>query len=422
MADTSSRLFKLVQERATSMKEAEERKKKQEQNLKPYIPKDCVSNILIRLPLQSLQRSRFVCKPWYKLINAPKFIDTHLSLSQNTLIFVSIVVTHYNPFIPIELHDKPNTFSIEDKICNIECASIFRRPMLNPRSIFKIQYMEIREGKSKIFDYNATCLGQIRASCNGVIILDNKLKKGGLVALNPVTRKIIILPSGTIYPSHEESFALAFCSSKKQFKLVHLFRDELQYIGCEILDFGTRSWREIDGPSFELLTWFGYNPVHAIGAIHWVPHIDHNEYIVSISIENEIFHKIPLPVSGRTRDRIVEIGGLLGFVAHVEMNRIDVWVLRSLCGEEWTRQHSIVASPFSFVCLVDMFCVCCTAIDGELIFRSEKDGSIYAYARDGAMRKVETEKGLNLYGVCFLPHVNSLVSWETHGEGESMDE
>lgn len=423
MADKISNLFRLVQEKASARKEAEKEKKRAQQNLTPYIPKDCVSNILVRLPLESLQRSRFVCKPWYKMINASEFIDAHLSRSENTLIFLSKVVTEYNPLIPVVPQDNPNTFSIEAKLFKIESVPIFKQPEINPRSVYKIQYMEIIDGKLKIVDYNATCLGRIRASCNGVIILDNKLKKGGLIALNPVTRKIIVLPAGTIYPSHKESYALVFCSIAKQFKLVHLFCDELQYISCEILDIGTRSWRVVDGPCFGLISWFGYDPVHAIGALHWVPHIDHNEYIASISVENEKFHKTTLPTSSRTSDRIIEIGGLLGFVTHKETNQIDVWVLRSLFGEEWTKQHRIVVSPFSFVWVMDMVPLCCTKIDGEMIFRNQKDGSLHAYdIRLGAMRNVEMGEHSIPFHMCFIPHVNSLISWETHGEDKIMDD
>jgi len=85
MGNKIASLLRLVEERASSMEE----KKKKKEALVPYLPKDCISNILIRLPLDSVQRSRFVCKPWYSIINSRVFVDTHLRRSESVLIFLS---------------------------------------------------------------------------------------------------------------------------------------------------------------------------------------------------------------------------------------------------------------------------------------------------------------------------------------------
>ena len=87
MGDKKASFLRLVEERALSKEE----KKKLQDALVPYIPKDCISNILLRLPLESLQSSRFVCKPWYTIINSLKFIDDHLERSESVLIYVSSI-------------------------------------------------------------------------------------------------------------------------------------------------------------------------------------------------------------------------------------------------------------------------------------------------------------------------------------------
>ncbi|CDP16493.1 unnamed protein product [Coffea canephora] len=56
--------------------------------------------------------------------------------------------------------------------------------------------MEIENGKMKIEEYNTTCLGTIRAAGGGLIVLDDKMKNGGLIVLNPVTKELTALPSG----------------------------------------------------------------------------------------------------------------------------------------------------------------------------------------------------------------------------------
>jgi F-box interacting protein len=230
---------------------------------------------------------------------------------------------------------------------------------------------------------------------------------------------LIALPLGTLYPPYKESHGFALSNVTGEYKVAHLFRDELGFLNCEILILGTRLWREVNGPSFGLFSWFGYMRVSAIGASHWVPHIDHSDYIVSMDVDKEKFHTIPLQKSSRTHtyhkkkkkssrthDRIVETGGFLSFVAHGEANQIDIWILKGL-GESWTKQHSITMG-----CVLDMVPLLSLRIQGDTIFKRDEDGSFYAYDFQlRVMRKIEMEKGVVPLSSSLLPHVNSLVSW-----------
>ncbi|KAJ7982590.1 F-box protein [Quillaja saponaria] len=341
--------LKIVEKRALS--------KKKEETLVPYLPKDCVSNILSSIPIES-----------------------------------------------------PQTFSVEAKYLQSTSVPVLSRPILDPTSMFCIQFVEFKDGKSNIKGYNISCLGKIRATCNGLILLDNKLKKGALVVLNPVTRKQISLPVGTIYPTHDESYGFAFSSHTGKYKVIHLFRDKLGFVSCEILNLETRCWREFNGPSFGLFGWFGYEPVSAIGALHWVPKIDHNDFIVSIEVDEEKFHTIVLPKSSRIYDGLVEINGYLGFVTHeAEVNHIDIWILKGITGEVWIKHHSITAG-----CILDMVPLMSLRINEEMIFKRDENGSFYSYDfKLQLMRKVEMENGCFPLYNSHLPHVNSLVAWSS---------
>ncbi|KAE8056194.1 hypothetical protein FH972_012985 [Carpinus fangiana] len=124
--------------------------------------------------------------------------------------------------------------------------------------------------------------------------------------------------------------------------------------------------------------------VSVIGALHWVPHIEHSDYIVSMEVDKEKFHTIPLPKIGRTHDRIVETGGFLSFVAYGEVNQIDIWILKGL-GESWTKQHSIKMG-----CVLDMVPLLSLRIQGVMIFKRDEDGSFSAHAFQlQVMRKIE---------------------------------
>lgn len=414
MAEKASKamnLLKLAEQRASLKKELDDRKRKQQLDSVPYLPKDCVSNILIRLPLESLQRSRFVCKPWYNIINAPRFILDNLHQAETVLIFLSPVNGVSRARFDLQdsgFRENPNTFSVESKIFELKSINPLHRPQIHPSSKYAMKYIGFADGKSTIREFNATCLGKIRASCNGLIIIDNKLKNGELAIMNPVTRKLSLLPLGTIYPPHEESFGLARCQDTEGYKLVHLFRDESQFIGCEVLQVGEKSWRVIDGPSFGLLKWFGFEPVSAIGALHWVPEIDHSEHIVSMTVDDLKFHKIMLPKSSRSNDRILEVSDHLCFVAHEEMNEISVWILESLSGEPWTKMYTI-----GIGCIRDLIPLYFSRFKWEIYFM-DKDGSVFVFDfRYRDMRKITIKKGsFPIHDASYLVHVNSLVSWQ----------
>lgn len=416
MAEESTAFLRLVEERALSKKQLEEEKKKQILNLVvPYLPKDCISNILVRLPIESLHRSRFVCKPWHKIVNTRTFIDTHLHRAENVFIFLDSH-QYFHRFSSKSLpKEKPNTFSLEAKLFQRQNVHVFNQPDISPSSKFHLKYMEIKDGKSKIGEFNATCLGRIRATCNGLILLDNKMKKGGLIVMNPVTKEFDPLPLGSIYPSHDESYGLAFCESAREYKVVHLFRDEMQFVGCEILKLGTRYWIPVDGPSFGLFNWFGYDPVFAIGGLHWSPEIDHYDYIVSMGVDDEKFIKIPLPKNTRYNERIIEMGGFLCYVAHEEMNQIDVWILKNLSADNWTKNYTITVG-----CIRDMVPLYCSRFNGEMVLK-DKDGTLYSYDFElQVMRRVDIGKGCFYADGCFFPHVNSLVSWQTEEKGQDI--
>ncbi|GJX05971.1 putative F-box protein [Tanacetum coccineum] len=409
-ASKAMNLLKLVEERALLKKKIDKGKEKEQLDSIPYIPKDCVFNILIRLPIESLQRARFVCKPWYGIINSPKFIRENLCQSERVMIFLCPVNRFLRGCWPKQdsiFQENSTTFSVESRILDLKSIHVRHRPLIEPSLKYAIKYMVLADGKSTIGEFNATCLGKIKASCDGLIVVDNKLKKGELVIMNPVTRELSLLPLGTICLPHEESFGLVCCGTQG-YKLVHLFIDESQLIGCEVLQIGEKSWKVIDGPSFGLMKWFGYDPVFASGALHWVPEVDHSDYIVTMTIDDEKFHRITLPKSSRFNDRIMEVSERLCFVTHEEMNEISIWLLESLSRVTWTKTYTITVG-----CIRDLIPLYFSRFKWEIYFL-DIDGSIFAFDfEDEQMRKSAIKKGnFPILGASYSLHVNSLVSWQ----------
>ncbi|GKV45614.1 hypothetical protein SLEP1_g52678 [Rubroshorea leprosula] len=351
-------LVRILQERALSKKGKEEERqlqnileqKQQEDTVVPYLPKDCVSNILVRLPIESLiPKSMLVCKPWYNIITSPTFINSHFSQSESVLVFQRAVVDEGQPNHPAPILP-------------------FGGLTFNRTSKFSIQFIEFKEGNSRLAKYKISCSGKIRASCNGLLLMDSAMKRGGLMVVNPITRKWIFLPVGSLVPPHAESYGFAYSDVTGDYKVVHLFRDELGYMNCEILNVGAKYWKEVNGPAFGLFGWLGYIPVSAIRALHWIPQIDHSDYLVSLELANEKFHKVPLPKSCRTHDRILEMGRFLSFVAHEELD-IDIWILKGLHDEAWTKHHCIR----TIGCVLDMVPILSLKIGEDMIFTREED-------------------------------------------------
>lgn len=409
MGKRGAALQKMVKTRELSKREED---KKQDEVLVPNLPKDCMSNIIVRLPFSSLLNSRLVCKQWYNIIGSRFFIDTHQRHSESVLIFQTPLPKEKStnfPMLPSSSSssiERPPIFSVED-YCQPSFVPILWQPV--PTKRFSLQFVEFEGGKCNKEEYNVICEGSIRAACNGLILLDSKLKKCKLIVLNPVTRKLIRLCLGTLSPPHNESYGFALDSDTGLYKVVHLFHDELGFVSCEVLDLENRIWRAVNGPAVGLLKWFGYKPVSAIKALHWVPQIDGNEYIVSMEVHTEKFHTINLPKICRAYDRIVEMSGFLGLAVHEEANQIDIWILKGIAGEEWRKHHSITVG-----CLWDMIPLFSLRINEEMIFWGEEGRSFYSYDFQlQVMKTVETKGGRFPLSDAYFPHVNSLVSWSS---------
>ncbi|CAI9114802.1 OLC1v1015604C1 [Oldenlandia corymbosa var. corymbosa] len=398
MADKIN-FLKLEKERAS--------KRKLEKKVR-YIPEECVSNILVRLPLQSLPKAMLVCKTWNETINADIFTREYLERTETGLI---CLVRRNPPSSEHKLQEKTNFFSVESELLRLQSMPVLHQPFVDPTSFPQLQFLEVRDFKVKTKEYNATCEGKIRACCAGLIIVDNKRKRGGLVALNPVTRKLLALPVGTITNNDRESYGLARCPSSNHFKLVHLFRNDLQRSECEILTVGEESWRTVDGPSFGLYAWYGYHPVFAIGAINWIPFRACGEYIISMTLDDEKFQKISLPKTTTSQDRIVEIRGQLGFVGREEGScRFGVWCLKSLSGKSWAKQYTIPVKGID-----DPIPLYFTRIGGEMMIFKHRDGGLYAYnfsSDSKVMQKLEMQSKFFSECLCYFPHVNCLLSWK----------
>lgn len=211
------------------------------------LPYDLIFRILCLLPAKSLLILCCVCKEWFNLIKSLDFIEAHSRQTEIVFIFLK------------KAPPRPKSFTIEAKLGLLVNSSIFSK-VEPPRSY--INFVEFQGGKCKVIDSNISGFKDILATCKGLILATCE-QNGGLLVLNPVTRKLSALPLGTSLP-FEQSYGFVFSHLTKQYKVVHLFQDEDRHTSCEILSLNTRSWWGVDGPSFGLVRSLDHKPVSAI--------------------------------------------------------------------------------------------------------------------------------------------------------------
>uniref|UniRef100_A0A803KZX3 F-box domain-containing protein n=1 Tax=Chenopodium quinoa TaxID=63459 RepID=A0A803KZX3_CHEQI len=403
--------IKMVQERAVKMKTS----------WVPFLPNDLMFKVFLLLPIKSLLRFTSVCKAWYKLIHCAEFVEAYNNHAETTPIILRGVASK-----------RPSTFHVETQLNQAESFCLFPCSSGAKQSKF-IHFLEIDNEKGKLIDLNISCSGSLVSTCNGLILitsmqeglmkhsnsfLDHPLvgsqeKPGWLIVMNPMTRKLIGFPPGTLpIKLHNESYGLVYSHLEGVFKVVHLFKDKSGCIACEILSLQTRSWKAVDGPVGTLFNKLGQAHISALGALHWLPGPSNSNYIISMGADDEKFSVTDLPMTMGMYNRLVEMGGFLSFVNSLDMDHIDVWVLKGLEGAKWVKQHTICIDALLGYVDNEEYSLPSFGLNAkEMVFRRKK--RLYAYDFElEEIREIEMDHESITAYENIIPHSNNLATWE----------
>lgn len=343
---------------------------------------DLLYQIFMLLPAESLFRLQFVCKQWFSLINNAIFITSHAQQSETILISQQLSFW----------------------------------PQVNPRSYF--HFLSLDDWGSNFVESSVAELVTVQASYDGLILASTGTRKS-LILMNPVTGKHIELPLGAACHPLCESFGMAFCNQAKTYKVVHLFRETSRSIGCEILSIRTRNWTRIRGPP-ELLR-IRQIPVSIGGSLYWLSSKP-RDYFVSINVHDEKFVSKKLPVRRVGTDRLLEIGGNLGFVTHAELNMLQVWILIAdgESGEYWMKRYSINLNVGFTHCIP-----ICSRRNGQEMVLESIGNQLYVYNLDrDEMKPVNSgsddEPWFGRINRLYIPHRNTVVSCSHHSLATSL--
>ncbi|KAF7846676.1 LOW QUALITY PROTEIN: hypothetical protein BT93_L3922 [Corymbia citriodora subsp. variegata] len=268
------------------------------------LPLDLLRNVLSRLSTISLLELRSVCREWRDIIDDAHFCRhaRHHAIESPRILLLSKPSHSGEP--QIEVDDEFLVTSLPEFMSWVDGAG---------------------------------------ASCYGLLCFEDFRNRATYV-LNPLTREIVPLPS--VDRLHERwcPFSIEIGASRltSRYKIVRL-----SYLNdgavcahrAEVLDQGSRSWRDIASVPSSLLLG---DPVFAAGSIHWSDLGGHVVGISSFDITKEEFTPTPCP---ELRDpHLVELQGVLGLVDSLREEGVDVWVMEEESGR-WTKEYSVQPIP-----------------------------------------------------------------------------
>lgn len=229
---------------------------------------DIITDILSRLCIEDLVRSKAVCNTWNLITLDPSFRKLQLERASSK-------------DQRIILKTRTNTLLLVDETHgNWICKK------LSPEEVFPI------------YDH------EIVASCNGLLCIASLA--GTLYAYNPITGvREILLPADYKHAHHMIYYGFGFDSASNKYKIVRVYGphddsivigNEERATGGEIVTLGEGSWRELEVP-VNVLFRDDLDTVVSGGAFHWM--IDKNdvrwsgsEGVLALDIHTEKFDTI----------------------------------------------------------------------------------------------------------------------------------
>ncbi|XP_059640190.1 F-box/LRR-repeat protein At2g43260-like [Cornus florida] len=272
------------------------------------LPLETISDILTRLPIESILICRVVCKSWYDLTRDPDFVRLQLSRSnyQRTRFIIQPTIQGFANDFRLLLLDAEEH--------NIKQIPIER---------------EVLKG------------AEIMCSCNGLLFIIPYFKLNPMVIYNPMTRQRLILPSldceVNVRPGEVRPTGFGFDLSTGRYKVV---REYLKGgIGSNrfwILSVGESSWRKLSPPPLCLIhwTWYGSESVFWKGVLYWkMVKLNFQGYdevgILAFDLSEEKFQIISFPQSytNETSLDLLDLDGRLTLVAHEPDAIMKLWRL-----------------------------------------------------------------------------------------------
>ncbi|KAH7846417.1 hypothetical protein Vadar_013800 [Vaccinium darrowii] len=382
------------------------------------LPEDLLAEILWRLPVKLLLRSKSVCKKWYSLIENPSFI----SLQHNR---TSIAATENNCLLVNQFLGGGNG--------NIILSFV---PHETPTEDIEIFFAGLDVSKKLV----------LLGPCNGVICLTRQGFNSTIVMCNPSIREFRVLPEPSYKKDYLANLGFGFDPFTNAYKVVKFGYLNPDFSNwefderIEIYDLSTDSWREVDTVSpVEFGFRCCYEPCTSWnGDCYWYAYCTSDEQaIFRFRMSDEVFDEIPVPdvilLDNSSERKLFILDDSLALVLYpsgwvipewfpgrdFSLNKcFDIWVMamdEQRVEVSWTKRYSI--GPLHAPNYALGF-----RRNGEFLLESG-GGQMMLYHLD-----TQQIKEYQLYGhsppecLQVLPYVESLVSVKRHNDHEGHND
>ncbi|KAL8047478.1 hypothetical protein ABFX02_07G002600 [Erythranthe guttata] len=267
-----------------------------------FFPDEVIIQILARLPIKSLFRTKCVSKSWYNLISDKYFTNRYNEVSIR------------NPMVLVEINDptlnsKPSLILVD----NSKGVSEFSLDFVNDRV-------------------------KIRSSCNGLLCCSSIPDKGVYYVCNPMTKEYRLLPKtrerpfSRFYPDGEATLVGLACDIYTQTYNVVLAGYHRSFghrpgrtFTCMVFDSDSNKWSKFVTLQNDNFTHMNRNQaVFVNGALHWLTASCSS--VMVLDLGTEIWGKIELPseVTCEARNIRIYLLECEGRLSVVEIS--DVWM------------------------------------------------------------------------------------------------
>ncbi|KAL3812248.1 hypothetical protein ACJIZ3_013516 [Penstemon smallii] len=279
-----------------------------------FFPDEVVVDILSRLPIKSLFRTKCVCKLWYKLVSEKYFTKLYNELSIK------------NPMVLVEITEPSS--DLRSRLVLVD--------NLRGVSEFSLDFIKDRV--------------KIRASCNGLLCCSSIPDKGVYYICNPMTKEYKLLPKSRerpvtrFYPDDEATlvglacnvFTLKYSVVLAGYHRSFGHRPERTFV-CKVFDSDSNKWRKFVTLQDDRFTHMNRNQVVFINsALHWLT--ASCSCVLVLDLNFETWRKILLPneVGSGSGNRIylLESEGRLS-VIQISDVWMSIWVMEDYENEVW---------------------------------------------------------------------------------------
>ncbi|KAK8671250.1 hypothetical protein V6N13_037850 [Hibiscus sabdariffa] len=273
-------------------------------------PDEVILQILARLPVKPLFKTKTVCKLWYRLVSDKYFVKLYNEVSAK------------NPMVLVE------TWVPFESKSSLICVDYLRGV-----SEVSLDFLKDRV--------------KVRASCNGLLCCSSIPHKGVYYVCNPLTRVSKLLPRSRetrFYPDGEATLVGFACDvSRNKFNVVLAgyhrtfgHRPDGTFI-CLIFDSDSNSWRKFVSHRDDQFKHMNKNQVVFVdGALHWLA--GNCSYILALDLDYDVWRKISLPdeVSYGTGNRVylLDSSGCLSLI-QISDAWMKIWVMEDYGKELW---------------------------------------------------------------------------------------